>query len=117
MGRYTAGGALVRIRAMSNRTEDPALHSARREAWVVFAIWLLAMTYTIGVCSQYGYGRDVSDLKFVLGFRIGFSTGSSAPGWCAAWSPCGLVRASCAMKIWERNSLSRKTNWDWGVES
>jgi len=86
MGRYTAGGALVRIRAMSKQTEDPALHSARREAWVVFAIWLLAMTYTIGVCSLYGYGRDVSDLKFVLGFPDWVFYGIVCP-----WVVCSVV--------------------------
>lgn len=37
--------------------EDPLLRSARREACLVFCIWLAALLYTIGYCYVFGYGR------------------------------------------------------------
>lgn len=37
--------------------EDPLLRSARREARVVFCVWLAALLYTIGYCYAFGYGR------------------------------------------------------------
>jgi len=48
--------------------EDPAVRSARREAVVTFAIFGVALVYTIGYCAMYGYGRDPASLKFVFGF-------------------------------------------------
>ena len=86
MGRYTGGWLLIRMPDMSNEREDPALQSARREAWVVLAIWLLAMTYTIGYCSRYGYGREASDLKFVLGFPDWVFFGIVCP-----WVFCSVI--------------------------
>jgi hypothetical protein len=53
---------------MPPSTEDPVLRSARREAVVVFLIWLAAMTYTVTYCYLNGYNRSVESLKFVLGF-------------------------------------------------
>jgi hypothetical protein len=47
---------------------DPVLKSARREALIVFATWIVAMAYTIGYCARYGYGRTAADIKYVLGF-------------------------------------------------
>jgi fatty acid desaturase len=51
-----------------NRAEDPVLVSARREALIVFCIWLAAMTYTVTACWAWGYGRDPATIRFVLGF-------------------------------------------------
>ena len=48
--------------------EDPVLISARREAVVAFAIWFLALVYTVGYCTRFGYGRTIEDIHFVLGF-------------------------------------------------
>jgi len=49
------------------RREDPVLKSARREALIVFATWIIAMAYTIGYCMRYGYGRKVEELQYVFG--------------------------------------------------
>jgi hypothetical protein len=48
--------------------EDPVLKRSRREALIVFATWLCALTYTLGYCFAHGYGRNVEDLKYVWGF-------------------------------------------------
>src|SRR5438552_3684167 len=53
---------------MNRRLEDPALTSARREALLVFAIWLAACIYSVGVCYRFGYERDVTTLTYVFGF-------------------------------------------------
>lgn len=53
---------------MSSSVEDPVVRSARREALMVLAIWLAAFAYTAGYCLRFGYGREVGDLTFVLGF-------------------------------------------------
>jgi hypothetical protein len=68
---------------MSVRIEDPVLTSARREALLVLAIWLVACVYTIGVCYWLGYGRDAATLTYVLGFPNWIFWGLIVP-----WSVC-----------------------------
>jgi hypothetical protein len=63
--------------------EDRVLVSARREAIVVFVVWLLALTYTVTVCYFYGYGRDPKSLQFVFGFPDWVFWGIIAP-----WAVC-----------------------------
>ena len=63
-------------------SDDPVLISARREALVVLAVWLAALTYTIGYCSIYGYDRPVEDLTFVLGFPDWIFWGVITPWLC-----------------------------------
>ena len=53
---------------MPTPTEDPVLRSSRREAIVIFFIWLAAMIYTVTYCYLNGYGRTAESLTFVLGF-------------------------------------------------
>jgi uncharacterized membrane protein YhdT len=53
---------------MNVRREDPVLTSARREALLVFAIWLAACVYSVGFCYRFGYWRDAATLTYVLGF-------------------------------------------------
>jgi hypothetical protein len=48
--------------------EDPVVRSARREAVVVFVVWIAAFAYTVGYCLLYAYGRSAESLAFVLGF-------------------------------------------------
>lgn len=53
---------------MPHTQEDPVLISARREAWVVFACWLIAMTWSVSYCYLNGYITDhsrISDKQFV----------------------------------------------------
>jgi uncharacterized membrane protein YhdT len=68
---------------MNERVEDPVLSSARREAVVVFAIWMAACVYSIGVCYRLGYGRDVATLTYVFGFPDWIFWGVIVP-----WSVC-----------------------------
>jgi len=74
---------------MTLRTEDPLLHSARREALVVLGVWLAACVYTIGYCYAFGYGRDPETLSFVLGF----------PDW-VFWGIVTPWSLSTAVSIW-----------------
>ena len=64
-------------------TDDPVLRSARREALVVFAAWLGAMTYTVTYCYLNGYDRSTESLTFVLGFPDWVFWGIVVP-----WSVC-----------------------------
>ena len=50
-----------------NQREDPVLTSARREAIVVFLIWLAACIYSVGYCYLFGYHRSAESLRYVLG--------------------------------------------------
>jgi hypothetical protein len=64
-------------------TEASTLRSSRREAWVVLAIWIAAMTYTVGYCTQNAYGRTWDEITFVLGFPDWVFWGILVP-----WSAC-----------------------------
>ena len=75
---------------MTARREDPVLTSARREAWLVFAIWLVACIYSISVCYRYGYGRDAATLTYVLGFPDWIFWGVVVP-WSACTAACFVM--------------------------
>jgi len=71
---------------MNQRFEDPVLSSARREAVLVFVIWLVACLYSVGVCYRFGYGRDVSTLTYVFGFPDWVFWGIVVP-----WTACTVL--------------------------
>jgi uncharacterized membrane protein YhdT len=71
---------------MNDRLEDPVLVSARREALLVFAIWLAACAYSVGVCYQFGYSRDAATLTYVLGFPDWVFWGVVVP-----WTVCTVL--------------------------
>jgi hypothetical protein len=52
---------------MSHPQDDPVLVSARREALLVFFIWVAALSYTITYCYTQGYNRPLESLTFVFG--------------------------------------------------
>jgi len=62
------------------------LASARREALLVFAIWLFACVWSLAVCYRLGYERDANTLTYVLGFPDWIFWGVVAP-----WSACTLL--------------------------
>jgi hypothetical protein len=66
--------------------EDPLLRSARREACVTIVIWLLAMSYTVGYCWRFAYGRPVEQMQFYGGIPDWVLWGIVAP-----WAVCILV--------------------------
>jgi len=71
---------------MKVRPEDPVLTSSRREALLVLVTWLLAASYSIGVCYAWGYERDAATLTYVLGFPDWIFWGVVVP-----WSACTLI--------------------------
>ncbi len=68
---------------MNEKPEDPVLTSARREALLVFAIWLGACAYSISVCYRLGYGRDAATLTYIFGFPDWIFWGVVVP-----WTVC-----------------------------
>jgi hypothetical protein len=56
-----------RTAAVPSPSGDPLLRTARREAAVVFAIWLAAILYTVGYSYTFGYGRTVESMTYILG--------------------------------------------------
>jgi hypothetical protein len=71
---------------MKSRPEDPVLTSSRREAVVVFFIWLAACIYTLAFCYRYGYGRDPATLTYALGVPDWVFWGVFTP-----WTICTLL--------------------------
>jgi hypothetical protein len=66
--------------------EDPVLTSSRREALITFTIWLVACIYSISVCYNYGYNRDVATLTYIFGFPDWIFYGVVLP-----WSVCTVL--------------------------
>lgn len=62
------------------------MRSARREALFVGAVWLAAMSYTVGYCFLHGYGRAWESVTFVLGFPDWVFWGIVVP-----WAVCFAV--------------------------
>jgi hypothetical protein len=75
---------------MTVHREDPVLTSARREALLVFAIWLAACVWSVGVCYRFGYGRDAASLTYVLGFPDWVFWGVVVP-WTVCTGLCYLM--------------------------
>jgi hypothetical protein len=65
---------------------DPVLRSARREALIVFGVWLAALCYVVPYCYAFGYNRRLEDLKFVLGFPDWVFWGILTP-----WAVCVAI--------------------------
>lgn len=51
----------------SSPGEGRLLRTARREAIVVFAIWLAAITYTVGYSYTFGYDRAEATITYIYG--------------------------------------------------
>lgn len=88
---------------MKDRPEDPILISSRREALIVFLIWLLAASYSIGVCYAWGYGRDAATLTYVLGFPDWVFWGVVVP-----WSACTLICLAMANFVIQDDDLGEE---------
>ena len=66
--------------------EDPVLRSSRREAIVVFCIWVVACAYTVGYCYLFGYHREPDSLRYVAGLPDWVFWGILVP-----WTTCSLA--------------------------
>jgi hypothetical protein len=53
---------------MPHEREHPVVSSARREALVVAAIFVVSLLYTVIYCYVFGYHRSPETLTFVWGF-------------------------------------------------
>jgi hypothetical protein len=71
---------------MPDPNEDPVVRTGRREAAIALSIFALALTYTVGYCSWYGYNRSFDELRFILGFPDWVFVGILVP-----WVVCGLA--------------------------
>lgn len=72
---------------MSQSPDDPVLVSARREALIVFATWVLVMTYSLLYCSYHAYGRPITEIEYLFGFPDWVFWGVIVPwGACLAFS-------------------------------
>ena len=70
---------------MPGPSTDILLRHARREALIAFAAWLTAMSYTVGYCYVFGYGRDPHDVRLIFGVPDWVLYGVVAP-----WTACTL---------------------------
>lgn len=71
--------------------EDPVVRSARREALAALAVWILAMSYTVGYCYLYGYRPAPADIRLIAGVPDWVLWGVVAP-----WTACTLAAAGFA---------------------
>lgn len=99
---------LRKVRFMPSDREDPLVRSSRREALVVAAIMLIAMTYTLVYCGFNAYGREAGEIEIVLGFPDWVFWGVLAP-----WGICTVVSIVFAMGIMSDDPLGEPAeNWN-----
>lgn len=55
---------------MDHPQSNPTLLRSRREALIIMAAYVVAMTWTGVVCYFWGYGRDPATISFPLGLGI-----------------------------------------------
>jgi uncharacterized membrane protein len=71
---------------------DPVLHSAWREALVVFGLWAAAMAWSVGYCALFAYppkdklAEAAASLTFTLGFPTWVFWGIVVP-----WVLCSIL--------------------------
>lgn len=71
--------------------EDPVVRSARREALAAFALWILAMSYTVSYVYLYGYQRPPAEIRLIAGVPDWVLWGVVAP-----WTACTLAAGAFA---------------------
>ena len=82
---------------MDKRAEDPLLTSARREALIVFATWIVTTAYCVTYCAWHAYGRPIDDLRYIWGFPDWVFWGIVVP-----WAAC-IVFSWIFAAIWMRD--------------
>jgi hypothetical protein len=67
--------------------EQQLLRHARREGWIIMAVWLAALVWSVGVSYLFGYDRPAAEVGLVLGFPDWVFWGVVVPwGLCLAYS-------------------------------
>ncbi len=64
---------------------DPVFLRARREAWIIFALWAACLLWSVPVCYWLGYSppSDPNELRVVWGFPQWAFWGILVPWLCA----------------------------------
>lgn len=96
---------------MSTPQEDPLVRSARREALIVGAVCLVAMTYTLVYCGIYAYDREAEDIEIVFGFPDWVVWGVLVP-----WGVCTVFSIVFAFWIMKDDPLGDAAD-DWDPET
>ncbi len=65
--------------------EDPLLQTSRREAAISIGVFVLALAYTIGYCTAFGYDIPTEELELVWGVPSWVMWGIFVP-----WGLCTL---------------------------
>jgi hypothetical protein len=76
------------------------LPSARREALVAIAAWVLVLLYSVGYCYVYGYDRSPENLTFFFGIPDWIFWGIVVP-----WVSCFLFSIWFAFGFMEDSPL------------
>ena len=84
---------------MKTLEEDPLLRSARREGLIALGVFLVALTYTIGYCTLYGYGTDAGR-SLVLGVPSWVMWGIFLP-----WGLCTLFNCGFSAFVMKDHDL------------
>lgn len=68
---------------MSERNYDPTFLNTRREAKVIFAVWVVALLWAVPACWLLGYGKPPGEITTVLGVPSWVFWGIAVP-WLVA---------------------------------
>lgn len=90
---------------MLNSKPTALLASARREALVAIATWLVALLYSVGYCYRHGYERSPENLSFVCGIPDWTFWGIVVP-----WVSCFLFSVWFALGYMRDAPLSDEDN-------
>jgi hypothetical protein len=85
----------------AERTDDPLLVTARREALIVAAAFVLALLYTVTYCTRYGYDRPAESITFVLGFPDWVFYGILCP-----WAVCTVLACAFSYFLMQDHELA-----------
>jgi hypothetical protein len=88
-----------------NSKPTALLASARREALVAIAAWLVALLYSVGYCYRHGYERSPENLSFVCGIPDWTFWGIVVP-----WVSCFLFSVWFALGYMRDAPLSDEDN-------
>jgi hypothetical protein len=90
--------------------EDAVVRAARREAALALALWVVATLYSVTYCYNYGYGRSIESLSFVLWFPDWVFWGIVVP-----WLACALISVVFAFRIMGDEPLGDEADATAGV--
>lgn len=87
--------------------QDSLVRHSRREAVIVFSVWLIAMVSVISYCYLNGYNRKIESLTFVLGFPDWVFWGVVVP-----WAACTAFGCWFSFRIMKDDPLGEDLEAD-----